>query len=64
MSVGGVGQNYYQNNVVTTKSTKGVNRTEKADGFAGKVTEKSSISPEDMTLEEYKEYFNAKMNSL
>lgn len=64
MSVSGVGQNYYQNNVVTTKSTKGVNSTERADGFAGKVTEKSSVSPEDMTLEEYKKYFNEKMNSL
>ena len=64
MAISGVGQNYYQNNVVTTKSTKGVNSTEKADGFAGKVTEKSSVSPEDMTLEEYKNYFNEKMNSL
>lgn len=64
MAINGVGQNYYQNSVVTTKSTKGVNSTEKADGFAGKVTEKSSVSPEDMTLEEYKKYFNEKMNSL
>ena len=64
MAISGVGQNYYQNNVVTTKGTKGVNSTEKADGFAGKVTEKSSVSPEDMTLEEYKNYFNEKMNSL
>lgn len=64
MNVSGVGQNYYQNNVVTTKSTEGVNSTEKADVFAGKVTEKDFISPEDMTLEEYKEYFNEKMNSL
>lgn len=64
MAISGVGQNYYQNNVATTKSTKGVSSTEKADSFAGKVTEKSSVSPEDMTLEEYKEYFNEKMNSL
>ena len=64
MAISGVGQNYYQNNVVTMKSTKGVNSTEKADGFAGNVTEKSSVSPEDMTLEEYKNYFNEKMNSL
>lgn len=64
MAISGVGQNYYQNSVETTKSTKGVNSTEKTGGFAGKVAEKSSVSPEDMTLEEYKEYFNEKMNSL
>ena len=29
MSVNGVGQNYYQNNVATTKNTKNVNSTEK-----------------------------------
>ena len=52
MSVSGVGQNYYQNNIATTKGIKGVNSKEKADGFAGKVTEKSSVSSEDMTLEE------------
>jgi len=33
-------------------------------GFAEKVTDKSQVSPEDMTLEEYKAYFNEKMNSL
>lgn len=64
MSISGVGQNYYHNDVATMKSTKNVNCTEKTEGFAGKVTEKSSVSPEDMTLEEYKEYFNEKMNSL
>ena len=64
MAISGVEQNYYQNSVVTTKNTKGVNSTEKADGFAGKVTEKSSVSPEDMTLEEYKAYFQQKMDSL
>ena len=64
MSISGVGQNYYHNNVATTKSAKNVNSTEKTDGFAGKVTEKSSVSPEDMTLEEYKEYFNEKMDGL
>ena len=64
MAISGVGQNYYQNSVVTTKSTKGVNSAEKADGFAGKVVEKSSVSLEDMSLEEYKKYFNEKMNSL
>lgn len=64
MSISGVGQNYYHNDVATMKSTKNVNCTEKTEGFAGKATEKSSVSPEDMTLEEYKEYFNEKMNSL
>ena len=64
MSVNGIGQNYYRNNVAIAKSTKGINGTEKADGFAGKIAEKSSVSPEDMTLEEYKAYFNEKMNSL
>ncbi len=61
MSISGVGQNYYHNNVATTKN---VNSTKKPDGFAGKVTETSSVSPKDMTLEEYKAYFNEKMNRL
>ena len=64
MAVSGIGQNYYQSSMVAMKSAKSVNSTEKADSFAGKVTEKSSISPEDMTLEEYKKYFNEKMDSL
>ncbi len=64
MSISGVGQNYYQNNVTTTKSTKNINSTEKTDGFAGKATDKSPVFREDMTLEEYKKYFNEKMNSL
>ena len=64
MAVSGIGQNYYQSSMVAMKSAKSVNSTEKADSFAGKVTKKSSISPEDMTLEEYKKYFNEKMNSL
>lgn len=64
MNVNGIRQNYYQNNMSATKSTKGINSAEKADGFAGKVAEKRSVSPEEMTLEEYKEYFNEKMNGL
>ena len=64
MSVNGIGQNYYHNNVATVRNTKNVNSTGKNDGFAGKVTEKNPVSPEDMTLEEYKAYFNEKMNSL
>ncbi|MBD5548702.1 MAG: hypothetical protein HDQ97_15160 [Lachnospiraceae bacterium] len=64
MAISGVGQNYYQNSVVSTTNKKNVNNTEETSSFVGKVTEKSSVSPEDMTLEEYKEHFNEKMNSL
>lgn len=64
MAISGVVQRYYQNNVVTAKSTKSVNSTEETNSFAGKVIGKSSVSSEDMTLEEYKKYFNEKMNSL
>ena len=64
MDVNGIGQNYYQNNVAAMKSTGNINSTKKTNSFAEKVTEKSSVSPEDMTLEEYKKYFKEKMNSL
>ena len=64
MGISGIGQNYYHNNVATVRNTKNVNSTGKNDGFAGKVTEKNPVSPKDMTLEEYKAYFNEKMNSL
>lgn len=64
MSISGIGQNYYHNNVATARNTKNVNSTGKNDGFAGKVTEKNPVSPKDMTFEEYKAYFNEKMNSL
>ncbi len=64
MSISGVGQSYYQNNVATTKSTKNVNSTEKTDRFAARVAEKGTVSPKDMTLDEYKAYFDEKMNSL
>lgn len=60
MGISGIGQNYYHNNVATERNTKNVNSTGKNDGFAGKVTEKNPVSPEDMTLEEYKAYFNEK----
>ena len=60
MEVSSVYGGYYE----TAKSYKGVRKEEKQAGFAEKVAEKSSVSPEDMTLEEYKEYFNEKMNSL
>ena len=63
MAISGVGQSYYQGNAAA-KGTKRANSTEKTGNFAGKVTEKSDISPEDMTLEEYKKYFHEKMNNL
>lgn len=64
MGISGIGQNYYHNNVATARNTKNVNSTGKNDGFAGKVTEKNPVSPEDMTFEEYKAYFNGKMDAL
>jgi hypothetical protein len=64
MNISGVGQSYYQNNAATAKSTQNLNSTEKTDGFVAKVTDKSSVSPKDMTLDEYKAYFDEKMNSL
>ena len=60
MEVGSVYGSYYE----TAKSYMGVRKEEKQAGFAEKVTERSSVSPEDMTLEEYKAYFDEKMNSL
>ena len=60
MEVGSVYGSYYE----TAKSYMGVRKEEKQAGFAEKVTERSSVSPEDMILEEYKAYFDEKMNSL
>lgn len=60
MEVGSVYGSYYE----TAKSYMGLRKEEKQAGFAEKVTDKSQVSPEDMTLEEYKAYFNEKMNSL
>ena len=61
MEVGTVYGGYYG-----AKGYEGVRKEEKrADaGFAGKVAEKGTVSPKDMTLDEYKAYFNEKMNSL
>ena len=61
MEVGTVYGGYYR-----AKSYEGVRKEEKrADaGFAGKVAEKETLSQKDMTLDEYKAYFNEKMNSL
>ena len=61
MEVGTVYGGYYG-----AKGYEGVRKEEKrADaGFAGKVAEKGTVSPKDMTLDEYKAYFDEKMNSL
>ena len=61
MEVGTVYGSYYG-----AKGYEGVRKEEKraAAGFAGKVEEKGAVSPKDMTLDEYKAYFNEKMNSL
>ena len=60
MEVGSVYGSYYE----TAKSYMGLRKEEKQAGFAEKVTDKSQVFSEDMTLEEYKGYFNEKMNSL
>ena len=61
MEIGTVYGGYYG-----TKGYEGVRKEEKrADvGFAGKTAEKGTVSPKDMTLDEYKAYFNEKMNGL
>ena len=60
MDIGSVYGSYYE----TAKSYMGLRKEEKQAGFAEKVTDKSQVSSEDMTLEEYKEYFNEKMNCI
>ena len=51
MDVGSVYGSYYE----TAKSYMGLRKEEKQAGFAEKVTDKSQVSSEDMTLEEYKD---------
>ena len=49
----------------TAKELHGFEEGGKTSGICGKGhRQKSQVSSEDMTLEEYKEYFNEKMNSL
>ena len=66
MEIGSIYGSYYE----AAKGYRGVRKEEKQEasgtdaGFAGKATEKSPVCREDMSLEEYKEYFNEKMNSL
>ena len=61
MEIGTVYGSYYG-----AKGYEGVRKEEKrADvGFAGKAEEKGTVFPKDMTLDEYKTYFDEKMNSL
>ena len=54
MAISGVGQNYYQNNVATTKSTKGVNSTEK---FALEKTSDTRELSEAEEMELFKKEF-------
>ncbi|MCM1254436.1 MAG: hypothetical protein NC321_16585 [Clostridium sp.] len=49
MSVSGIGQNNCQN-YATIKSKKGVSSAEETYDFAGKVAEKSVVSPEESPL--------------
>ena len=54
MSISGVGQNYYQNNVATTKNTKSVNSTEK---FALEKTSSTQELSEAEEMELFKKEF-------
>ncbi len=54
MSISGVGQNYYQNNVATTKNTKNVNSTEK---FALEKTSGTQELSEAEEMELFKKEF-------
>ena len=54
MAISGVGQNYYQNNVATTKNTKNVNGTEK---FALEKTESAKELSEVEEMEIFKKEF-------
>lgn len=70
METGSISNGYY----LTAKGYQNVRNEKKEDsmqllpagatGFMEKVVEKSIASPKDMTLEEYKEYFNEKVNDL
>lgn len=70
METGSISNGYY----LAAKGYQNVKNEKKEDGiqpvfadktgFMQKVAEKSTASPKDMTLEEYKEYFNEKVNDL
>lgn len=57
MAISGLGQNYYQNNVATTKSTKDVNSTEK---FALEKTSGTQELSEAEEMELFKKEFYAR----
>ncbi|NBH84212.1 hypothetical protein D7X88_14105 [bacterium C-53] len=61
MEAGTVYGSYYG-----AKGYEGVRKEEKRTdaGVAERVAKKNPVSPKDMTLDEYKAYFNEKMNSL
>lgn len=61
MSIGEVGQNYYQNNVETTKSTKNVNSTEK---FALEKTSGTQELSEAEEMELFKKEIWNEINSM
>ncbi len=61
MSIGEVGQNYYQNNVATTKSTKNVNSTEK---FALEKTSGTQELSEAEEMELFKKEIWNEINSM
>lgn len=56
MNVSGVTSNYEIKNYASKKTA--------GTSFAEKIAEKAAVSPKDMTLEEYKAYFQKKMDSL
>ena len=61
MSISGVGQNYYHNNVATTKSTKNVNSTEK---FALEKTSDTQELSEAEEMELFKKEFYQELSQI
>ena len=61
MAISGVGQNYYQNNVATTKSTKNVNSTEK---FALEKTSGTQELSEAEEMELFKKEFYQELSKI
>ena len=61
MSISGIGQNYYQNNVATTKRTKNINSTEK---FALEKTSGTQELSDAEKLENFKKEIWNEINSM
>ena len=61
MSISGVGQNYYQNNMTTTKSTKNINSTEK---FALEKTSGTQELSEAEEMELFKKEFYEELSKI